>query len=231
MKQLIHTTILGSIIISSSTSFALNPVQGFYGGVMLGGSYTPTISHTITDPTTNTKYTGKLQYSGYGDIGGQIGYRVNDYRAELEGFYNYSPYNKISLNGYTITSQKFKTGRDYIEGYTGTASIMVNGYFDFFPFVGQEANFVPYVGLGVGYSNIQNSIRVINNGMTVSGTNISGNKGSVAGQGIIGASYFLDDFTVFALDYRYYSSKSTYPFNARTRFQAVNIIFNGAFDL
>ena len=55
---------------------------------------------------------------------------------------------------------------------------------------------------------------------------------SLAGQAMIGASYFLDDLTAFSLDLRYFTTeKKSQVLNARVQVLTVNLTFNGAFNL
>ena len=118
---------------------------------------------------------------------------------------------------------------------------MINGYYDFIPF-DSESNFVPFVGLGLGYAYTQNSIDMSlwydknSAGATVPGyevlaLNINRSTSSAAGQVILGASYFLDDLTAFSLDARYFTTqKQSEVTQARVEVITLNLSFTGAFN-
>jgi len=274
MKPLLKAACAG-LILFSGQALSLNPVPGFYGGITLGGStaasslkYKDSASFPPSGiiPASTISIDAELKYSAFGNIGGQLGYRFDDFRAEIEPFYNHSPYNSITIDGtlsingigtiskrINLTDTKVAQGRTYIKGSTDTMSVMLNGYFDFFPLVGRNANFVPYIGVGIGYSNINNRIKLVCDGQTLQVVNgvvdlscsgsappppvegavpakVSNNTTSMAAQGIFGMNYFMDDYTTVGLDFRAYSSRSTKPFDERTQFYAVNLLFNGSFN-
>ena len=216
-----------------SQAFALNPEPGLYGGVILGGTFAKKTTTNITNPITNNNVVSTLDYSGFGNFGGQIGYRINDFRVELEGLYNHAPYDKITFttaNETFILKSKQIANTLTMKGNTDLITGMVNAYFDFFPFVGSQSNFVPYIGGGAGYANVRNKIKLYQGKNVISGSNVSENKGTFIAQAIAGASYFLDDFTTISVDYRFLSTGRVSPFNNRTQINSINLLFNGAFD-
>ncbi len=246
-----------ALLVANSSAHALNPVQGLYGGIILGLNYTPNTSFVF--PTTFvvpphipiTKFPSNvipanvdvsLDYGHLGQIGGQTGYRCGNYRIEAQLAYNYSPYSSLKINKVTLfapsTSPYYK-----FKGATGTVSGMINGYYDLMP-TDPQSNFAPFVGLGVGYAYTQNTIDMEfwynknpETGATVPGykvtnLNINETTTSLAGQAMIGASYFLDDLTAFSLDLRYFTTeKKSQVLNARVQVLTVNLTFNGAFNL
>jgi opacity protein-like surface antigen len=241
---------MATAIFANTASYALDPAQGFYGGLFLGGSYSQPVKFDFTHPLTSAiPITGQLKYSVYGNAGGEIGYRMNLCRAEVELLYNHSPYHSISINNQTFTSQKSGDGFRY-KGQTNTGALMINAFYDLY-FTAEEYNFVPYLGLGIGYANVQNSINFYCDNKKV-GNNIavvapdgtctlvhnpharkvdnSTSHGGGAAQAILGVNYFMDDFITFGLDIRQFATKNTPPFNSRTQFTSLNLSFNGAFD-
>ena len=96
--------------------------------------------------------------------------------------------------------------------------------------------------MGIGYAYTENSINMSFyydkdiTGATIPGyevlnLNISRNTSSPAGQVMIGASYFLDDFSAFSLDARYFTTqKKSQVLDARVQVYSLNLTFNGAFN-
>jgi opacity protein-like surface antigen len=217
--------------------YALNPVQGWYAGVILGASYMPAI--TIEVPVTtktalatygiNTaKTSASISHNVLGNIGGQVGYRCNNFRLEIEGLYNNNPLDVLRIGSYRVESPS-TSATLRLNGETAVGAGLVNGYYDFFSPDG-SSNIVPYVGVGAGYAYVRSQIEFYYNNVLIS-NELSNSNSSIVGQGIIGVSYFLDDFTAMAVDFRYFTSAKTSPIiNTRLTYYAVNATFNGAFD-
>lgn len=228
-----------ALLLLNSSAYALDPVQGFYGGIFAGGSYTPSITFKFYNPYIHSISSGTLSHLAYLNGGGQVGYRFDQFRAELEPFINYNPYNSITVNGLKIHKfkKKFSTpNTPYLQGHTTTVALMVNGYYDLFD-ISEQSNYVPFVGLGVGYAAVQNAINFYVGNTSIPGTNFSERKELAALQGIIGVNYFMDDFTAIGLDFRYFTTQSgKYKLNSitqsslRTQFATLNLSVNGAFD-
>lgn len=227
MKSSLKLSFAALFIFNSSVQ-ALNPVQGFYAGIFLGGSLSPQINLNVIHPASFTAIPASLKYSVYGDIGGELGYRMNQFRLEGELFYNSSPYHQITLGHATFTTQKKSKGFRF-KGYTNTGALMLNGYYDAYC-LWEQSDWVPYVGAGIGYANIQNNINFYYNNVQILGTKISETQQAPIGQVILGLNYFMDDFTTFALDVRYFSTQKIDPFNTRAQATSLNFSFNGAFD-
>ncbi|WP_133128201.1 outer membrane protein [Legionella nagasakiensis] len=232
---------LAVLMLHNNPIHALNPINGWYAGIILGGSYAPNANLTFNLPNTpnsgscslsatcSTNTTGSFSYSGYGNIGGQIGFRSNHFRAELEPVVNYNPYQNITVNGVTYTSPNQSAGLR-LKGDTTTVGVMLNGFYDFYT-PGGASNFVPYLGAGVGYAYIQNTIKFYCNNQLISCTSLSSNTNSPIGQGIVGAAYYLDDFTWFGLDYRYITTKELNNIlDSRVQVHTINLSFNGVFN-
>ncbi len=238
-----------ALLLTNASAYAVNPVQGWYGGILLGVNYTPSTNFNfpttfVTPPDliglipaipTNVDIT--LNYKTMGQLAGQVGYRCGNYRFEGQLGYNNSPYSSLKLEGLggkSITLLAPASSPYYsFEGSTNTTSGMINGYYDFIP-TEPDSNFAPFVGLGIGYAYTQNVINLDfwYNNTEIRDVRISRTTTSPAGQAIIGASYFLDDFTAFSLDLRYFTTqKKSEVLQARVQVASVNLTFNGAFNL
>lgn len=182
-----------------------------------------------TDPIT-------LQYGTLGQIAGQAGYRCGHFRVEGQFGLNSSPYSSLKINNVSISdsSSTYYT----FQGNTDTGFGMINAYYDVLP-VDTESNFVPFVGAGIGYAYTQNTLKMNfwnDDGGTVPGYEFATidakrTTTSPAGQVMIGGSYFLDDFTAFSLDLRYFTTqKKSDVSDARVEVLSVNLTFNGAFN-
>ena len=230
---------LGSVMLSfiSVPAYALSPVQGWYAGIILGASYMPTINlqlpadtkATLASKGINTAHvSGSLTHNVLGNIGGQVGYRCDNMLLEVEGIYNNNPLNVLKIGSYKIESPSTSSTLR-LNGETAIGAGFVNGYYDFFSPDG-SSNIVPYLGIGAGYAYVRSQIEFYYNNVLIS-QELSNSNSSVVGQGIIGVSYFLDDFTAMSLDLRYFTSAKTAPeLNTRMQYYSVNAIFNGAFD-
>ncbi|HBI21924.1 MAG TPA: hypothetical protein DDY37_04980, partial [Legionella sp.] len=233
MKPFIKTSLV-ALLLANGSSYALNPVQGWYGGVLIGVNYTPSsnFSRERTFPfiSTTEPYTKQaplrasfasnhLEYSTMGAVGGQLGYRCGKYRLEGQFLYNNSPYRSLrgtvtgpegQQTSFSIYAPSTSTGFR-IEGSTDSGLGMLNGFYDFLP-SDPRSNVAPYIGLGVGYAYFSNNLRVYYNEVNIDAARVKESISSPAGQAILGVSYFLDDFASFALDVRYFTStaKSTF---------------------
>lgn len=238
MKKNNQFMMLGLLLVNGVTH-ALNPIQGWYGGVRAGVSYQPDLKVSYTYKELSSQLSIKnetLSYSVLGGVGGQVGYRINDFRFELEGSYNTNPYKTLTIEltdgtSYGITSSTSTTGFS-IKGNNDTYNLMLNAYYDIFNLFSSEsemaAAFVPYVGLGIGGSYNVNGIALNYDQSQLDYIKYS-NKGAAA-QALIGLNYFLDDFSTVGINAQYFSNlyKNTYT-NTRGQIASVNLTFNGAF--
>lgn len=241
---------LTTALLFNTASYALDPVQGFYGGIFLGGNYTSAITLNLTNHTNHALVAnGQLDYSIYGNGGGELGFRMNQFRVEGELFYNHSPYKSITIDGHRFDTRKTGSGFRY-KGQTDTAAFMFNGIFDAF-FIGEDSDLVPYLGLGIGYAHVQNSIKFYCNNKDVGtstiilnkdksctlvsnpngpDSNIKASASAAAAQAILGLSYYMDDYVWFGLDVRQFTTRNIKEFNHKVQFTTLNLSFNGAFD-
>ena len=243
-----------SMLAITSSTYALNPQPEWYAGLLVGANQAPNIHFTYVDRFTQLK-PGTLGYDTMGTVGGQIGYRwCENYRFEGQFFYNSSPYNYLRLDTLTIHSPDDGTSIK-MSGQTQSGVGTFNVFYDFFG--DYSSSLVPYVGAGVGYAYVANKIKWYVEGtqvtlpqiedylsIDINGPGMIGNgksKSGIVGQGIVGLSYYMDDFSYFALDVRYLVSQEqtvmgpqvrrvTNQFNLRYQLYSLNLLFNGAFD-
>lgn len=250
MKSIIKKPffILLFVLIAQPT-YALNPQPGWYAGLIVGANYAENVAFNYVDRRGQLQ-PGQLGHDIMASIGGQVGYRwCDNFRLELEGIYNNSPFSYLRLNDVTIHSPDTSTELR-LKGQSQSGVGTFNIFYDFFG--DYSSNAVPYIGVGIGYAYIVGQIEFYYNDVLLSdqffdttGIDIdrptSRSKSGLAGQAIAGISYYLDDFSYFALDGRYLVSQKQTLVNQQVRrtsnvidaqyqLWSLNIVFNGAFD-
>ncbi len=247
--------VLSFILLLNPCAYALNPTPKWYAGFIVGGSKPPSINLNVVSPLNFLSGKAELTYSVLGNVGGQLGYRFNQFRVEGEFFYNNNPYKHLHVDGIDIpnagspatTIQQLSIDSKTISnpftfsGYTSTYAFMFNGIYDFY-IPNYTNNWAPYVGLGLGYESVKNYFAFFNSDSSglissASSRGYRNNANNLAGQAIVGLSYFLTDYTSFAFDYRYLSStrknEVANAFNtlkSRPQLYSVNFVFNSAFN-
>lgn len=234
---------LSSLLLINAQAFALNPVQGWYAGLILGVSYpqettvVPTTSF-VTPVGTIAPQNASLSYGVMGGVGGQIGYRCEHFRVEGEALYNNNPYDILTIGDYVIKSPSTSSTLR-MQGATNSGFFLINGFYDLYtPNQDNVSQVVPYIGLGAGYSYVQNNITLYYNDTELYRTNLKATFSRPAGQAIVGISYFMDDFTTFGLDFRYLQTTSITNnnrpringFDTSLKLYSINLLFNGSFD-
>ncbi|CEG57489.1 P44/Msp2 family outer membrane protein [Legionella fallonii] len=247
MKQLIQLGIFSSLLISSTT-FAINshPVQGLYIGLLAGIAHGPS-NNTVTFVEDAQRFTGTVSYSPIGAGGGGVlGYKIANFRTELELLYNristgplrVNPGDCTLENVDIVTPSGLCTSGTYDRfqakalGYQGSSAVtygLLNMYYDIFT---QESHtdFFPYIGVGIGEAYIRDFSNFVNTNTTFShGNNVSFSAPAI--QGILGAGFFMDDFTWASMDLRYLSTTKTYPQLQNRRYGLIALMFNISFAL
>lgn len=210
--------------------FAVNPVNGFYAGAFLGASYSPNANFTVdNNPFSTSPMTGTVHYGILGDFGIQAGYRFNHFRVEGELFGNYNTYKTLNIGDITFNNPYPYYNNITMSGSTTTGAIMVNGFYDFYT-LGNTQYWSPYIGAGVGYALINNTISFYNADTVIAGTNTTSSRSTPAGQFILGLGYFMDDYTTVGLDYRFFATQAVAPFTSETKLSSINIGIFGSFD-
>lgn len=234
MKQLFQLSLISSLALSPSV-FALNPVQGFYGGLMAEASHGPT-THIIEFTHDNLLFTGTVNYNQIGGGGGLVlGYRIQNYRIEGEFLYNRVSYDSLKIGACTLQSpsvttptgicpqDNFQSSGLGFNGSTAVAYGMINGYYDFVSY-GSENYVVPYLGFGLGESRVKNSSNFVNTS-NLNSRGYSETFNSPAAQVILGVSFYMDDYTWAGMDYRYLTTNTIKNF-ANTRYGISTLNFN-----
>lgn len=251
MKQLIRLGMLSPLLVNTSI-FAMNPIQGFYGGLLAEVSHGPSNApvYFIED---NQLFNGTVKYSPVsGGAGIMIGYKYLHFRAEGEFLYNRISTGPVTVGTCTIQNKDVLTPTgvctagtyDHFQeqalGYSGYSTAMyglVNMLWDFYS--ENSGNYVaPYLGVGIGGASIKNNNNFVNttnqssNGQTISSS-------GPAIQGILGISYYMDDFTWASADYRYLTAnrKANNDYNIgenlpsqKYTLNTINFTINFSFD-
>lgn len=241
MKQLIQLGIISNLLLST-TSFALNPVQGFYVGLIGEVSRGPSSSDEVfTFTTAGITVPGKVSYSPIsGGAGATFGYKFRHFRLEAEILYNRISTGPFEVGSCTLQSSNVETPTgacpawiyDRALGYNGSSAAfygMANAFWDFFSYENNSPT-VPFIGVGLGKAQIKTGSNFTN---TISDATIGATRtnSSTAAQGIIGVSYFMDDYAWVALDYRYLTTNSLSAVNKnRYTLNTLNFTVDFAFD-
>ncbi len=237
MKQSVKWLGLTTLLLINQTTHAVNPPSGWYGGLILGASYAPTINYNYAGSLSGFPRDIKLKYSVFGDVALSAGYRMERYRVEGELLFNGNTYKELQFGNFKIQSTSGESSTTSpagmvqglkMKGQTYTGALMINGFYDFFT-PGAPTYWVPYVGAGVGYAYVSNGIKFYLNNLEIPGSDLATHANTPAIQGIVGINYFLDDFFAFGLDARYFTTKAIQPFNARAQIASINLSVSGSF--
>lgn len=244
MKPSFKITLAGFTLFSliyGTTVNAVNPPRGWYGGVFLGPTMTNKITYPFKSPLTGADETGSMKYNVLGNIGVDLGYRINKFRVEGEFFYNASPYDELTIGSVVIphtsgtdapasASTTPPTIEDLgMKGHTYTSALLINGFYDLFSHA--EGSFwAPYVGVGIGYAHIVNNIKFYDNDVAIGGSMTSSEVNKPAAQAILGINYFVDDFASFGIDFRYFATQKLEHLETGLRIASVNFTVAGSFD-
>ncbi|MCR9191567.1 MAG: outer membrane beta-barrel protein [Gammaproteobacteria bacterium] len=236
---------------TSNIEFTFNPTTTF--NTTLRSAFTDYItSITGSAPNLSTNTSGELTYSVLGGVGGEIGYRFCDkFRLEFEVLYNNNPFSELKLGENIVIDSVSTNPRLHIEGDTNTGAGIINFYYDFLTRSRDGYSAIaPYVAVGVGYYYSQNTL-IFNYGentqaqidegaepATLYETKFTQAHSGLAGQAIVGVSYFMDDFTWLFADVRYLSLGTTSTINPvtqadfqrKTALYSIMIGFNGIMD-
>ncbi|WP_419420919.1 outer membrane protein [Legionella sp. D16C41] len=236
--NLIRRLSIISTLLVSTTTFAADPDDGWYAGLLFGASFLNNIGvnfgnnflfNTFGINLPNT--TGpQVDYSIGGDIAGQVGYRwCGNYRFEGELYFNFNPIEKLQIP--TLQPiRKHQNSLGYsLKGSTGLLAGFFNAYYDFYT-PGSDSNFVPYIGLGIGYAYFRTSVSLYYLGTYVGGSRFQDSTTTPIGQGILGASYFIDETLSIGLDFRYLTTRNISDLNGRVTLESINFLINFGFD-
>lgn len=183
MKRFIPVIVLSwFILISPGQALSAGPyVSGNIGLSLL------TDSDTSIPGAFNSEVSADPGFS----IGGALGYDFGTFRFEGEIAYRNNDVDDANVVGFgTVT----------LTGDVQSVSFMANGYYDFHS---GTSPFIPYLGLGIGFSNITSDITA----PALTPFALVDDSAIVfAYQFMAGIGYQINPNTVFTLDYRYFST-------------------------
>ena len=171
------------------TSWDTTPSNFYFrinGGASLMSGFNTRDNQSPGGGTTTNSYSMKLGYTG--DLA--FGYRYHNIRGELAAQYIANNISSLYNPAYAFTSGNFKT----LDG-------MLNIYYDF----NNPTWINPYLGLGIGYAYVKENRATAANGANT----YSGSVTALAGQGIAGLGFRLNDTWTFLLDYRRFQMANT----------------------
>lgn len=250
MKQLIKLGILSQLI--CTPIFALNPVQGLYIGLLGEISHGPSNSQIYfrEDAMVFNGTVGYSSVSGGGAL--MLGYTYNQFRGEAEFLINRISTGPVTVGSCVIQNIDVTTPtgacpvgaydhfKDKALGYSGNSTAMyglVNGIWNFINYE-NPTEISPYVGIGLGMSKVRNGSSFVNTNTLYSHGQTLNSTGA-AYQGILGVSYYMDDYTWCSMDYRYLKTnlkadiRSDLGTNIPSKayaLQTLNFTINAAFD-
>lgn len=246
MNNLVKSTIASLVL--AGNAFAADPANGWYLGGFGGASFAPSVNFDfqfpfLTAPSTviptvitltgftlpTGRIPGKVTYNVLANGGIELGYRCNHFRYEAEFMYVDNTYKDLTIGrvefpGYT----SYLTGFGF-KGNTAMYAGLFNLYYDFFS-EDYETSFMPYVGLGIGYGNVQNTLSYYFSQIEFftdkKSTNVP------VGQIILGISYLFGDDAQWTLgtDFRYMITNKLQNFNQRFSVVTWNFVLNYTFD-
>jgi opacity protein-like surface antigen len=215
MKKFSAAILLSSFI-TSTPMYAVDLTQGFYGSLFGEVSHGPSSDNTIFTED-GSAFHGVVKFSNIsGGAGFTLGYRYNQFRAEGEFLFNRISTGPVTVGTCTIenvdvvsptgicTPGVYDSFQAKGLGFSGSSTALyglINGIFDLEMF-DSTTNVTPYLGVGFGTVSIKNGTSFIN---TVAGTShgYTPTSRSTAMQGILGVSYYMDDYTWATMDFRY----------------------------
>jgi OOP family OmpA-OmpF porin len=178
----LRSALLTATLLATPVAAMAQPVDGLYVGAGLGYGYTtetkvknlkfPGIGTFTQRDLGGAKLSGDGGFAGVGSVGYGLG---NGFRVEVQGDYLTQVDHFKNLPAGT-------TGKAQLQKY----GAFVNGLFDFD--IGQDFVF-PYVGAGVGYQWTEPTKFAVQDPGVASLAFRDHAEGSVAGQGLVGASF------------------------------------------
>ncbi len=137
--------ILTTLCFLSNAIIAAIPIDGWYGGLNLGASHAFHFNFNITNPLTRRLEPGQVNYKTGMLGGGEIGYRYDKLRSELEVLYNKNSFKEVQLGEFAINDKQNRFGLS-TSGSTYFTALMFNTFYELYK-EDSEVRFVPYGGL------------------------------------------------------------------------------------
>ncbi len=160
-------------------------------GLYLGANFGVVLldDSDVTDSTMPFDMGMEFSFDPGWTIGAAVGYQINNFRVEGEISYEQCDVDQTTALGVSFDS----TG-----DVTGTA-FMLNGYYDF----KNESAFIPYVGAGLGYANVEiNDYNIPGSGVA----DYSADDSVFAYQFGVGIGYAINEKVTLDLKYRYFAT-------------------------
>lgn len=200
--------LLSAALLATNVASAATAVDGWYTSVFGGYTYV----QDNVDTYSNNVYLNHSAYNGGYNAGGRIGYQSNPLRYELE-------YTYLNANTKNFAVDLVRPAE--ITGFTSANLLMVNAYYDF---PNMLPAISPFLGLGLGYSYLQVSLKTQG---PLATTYLSTNDNAFAYQGTAGITYnFADNYAV-NLAYRYVATTKADNFGSTYQAQlaSAGVIF------
>lgn len=215
--------------VNSTPVIANSSLNNYVTGLAVINTLDPTLSYPTTAFSNLTS--GTLEYRVGGNFSGHLGYRICNFRAEGELLFNYSPLSTVKVAGASISRHVSFTNPLRLGGQTVLGAGLINGYYDFYD-EEMDPTWVPYVGLGIGYSYLRNTVSYTLPYLykQVFSLTTKNNESSPVGQAILGISYYTSDDLSIGLDYRYITTKSLSDIHSRLQIHTINLNFNYFFS-
>ena len=190
---------------------------------------------------------GSIKHSIGGDVAGQVGYRICNFRFEGELLLNFAPIKRIDIGGVSVTKSFGTNGFVKFSGKSVMGAGLINAFYDFYD-EEDDPTWIPYLGLGIGYSHISNTTKLTVGTPTLPPCinplapnlcliqpaaftlTLDSTRSAPVGQGIIGVSYYTSDNVAIGLDYRYLSTNTIKTLNSRISVNSINVNFNYWFN-
>lgn len=203
-KQL--TLPLCLVLALPTLTMAATAESGPYIRVFGGAAFTP--KNIDIDGFSHPNYK-----TGY-NVGGQLGYKSGPLRYEIDGSYTYNRLKNFLYNSTLQTTTK---------GKTNFFATTVNAIVDF---EDMSASFVPYLGLGLGYGQVNTELQ-----STAPNNVLLSKKGkALAYKGLAGLSYNFSENATIDLGYQYVRTKKKGKFGKVYQTHGTNLGLTYRFD-
>jgi opacity protein-like surface antigen len=221
---------LSLLLLAPTLSYAVNPVNGLYIGGGVGGSFTARNDSLIFSPingVTSVQVTdSEVTYTPGIDGIGELGYRKDKFRVELQTYFNLNNYDKLTLN-----NVEFPNSTTDLKGNMNMIGEMVNVFYDHFTkdHDGTTKSFFPYLGGGLGIVYVTNAFNFYQAGVKVGSANDQSTT-TYGFQAIIGGAMFFDDYSFAAIDYRFVGTGNVSALNGPVHTSTINLVLNFSFE-
>ncbi len=227
MRQSIKTLAVFSLLGAAQLSHAMDDTY-----ISIGGGFVKPNQIKSTSMPILYKTPGIVYVSGHPDVDtlklkqgfsvkGAIGYKIGDFRVEVEPSFVKSKYKSFYLEGNPILFN------DSYSGSVRLASGLLNAYAD----LSVNDAFSPYIGVGLGMVHAKNQIEKsglvsidAGGGITpLPNFKTSMTEKKLAYQGIVGLSLYFNKQLALTADYRYFATAKLKAFDKKLQTQALTV--------